>query len=309
MPESKARNRRYAVLDLGSNTFHLIIGEKSNSKDGFDIIFRKRVFVYLSKEGLTYIDTLAIDRALSCLLEMKAYCDKFMVDTLVACGTAIFREASNAIDLIKIIYDKINLEIRVLSAKEEAHYIFLGNQSITSHIKDTILTMDIGGGSVEYILGQNNNLIDYVSINIGISELRAHWTSPDRLSEKESVKINNHISNQLNDFYEGQTSRPTVLLGSSGPFEILQSIAYANHGKTQDVFFRNDVMALSQIILGLDKKGRNLIKGMPPNRADLSKESFLLISHVLQRWQSIEYIHCSPFTMKEGILKEVINLV
>lgn len=300
---------RKAVVDLGSNTFHIIIAE-SGVQNRFEIIYRRREFVFLAQGGVDYISEEAVSRALESLMEFKSIAQEYAVNQIRVVGTACFREAKNAQELVTKIKDSIGWSVEILTGDEEASYIARG-LNLAALPQGCNLLMDIGGASTEFIL-QSGDMIEFlVSHKIGISTLRHDWQRFDPPSESQKrdcfTYIDNVVGNSISIFSK---ARPTVLVGASGPFEILQSII-DGPSKIGEVgsFLRSSVMeAIAGIIKGSfqDRQGMD---GMPDDRADLAMESMMLILFILDNLPSIDTVMCVPFALKEGLMAEMFRQV
>ena len=114
-----AGNTRLGVVDLGTNTFHLLIAEP-NGQGGFRELFRYRQFVKLAEEGIQVIGDTPFQRGLLALEGIKAKLDEYGVDRVRAFGTAALRTASNGSEFIRQVRSNTGIEIQLISGDEEA---------------------------------------------------------------------------------------------------------------------------------------------------------------------------------------------
>ena len=145
---------RVAVIDLGTNTFHLLIADIKN-KGQFETLKRIRKYVYIGEEGVSILGDKPLQRAFETLTHFKQTSTEFEVDEIIAFGTAALRTASNSNDFISKVRDEIGIEIQLISGEKEADLIYLGTKKAIPPTSENFLIMDIGGGSVEFIIAND----------------------------------------------------------------------------------------------------------------------------------------------------------
>jgi len=310
LKKTSINNKRLAVIDLGSNTFHLLIVEKQNNKAPyFKTIFRKREFVFVLGENYKQIGQEEQLRAIDCIRSFDKIINELSVDIVIPAATAAFRMAKNGQKILSKLEQILDVPISIFTGQQEAHFIFKGISLMPKRFDANILIMDIGGGSVELILSENKTLKFADSFKAGISFIRNNFRISDIITSEEKEIIYNYLDNNIKSFFNKiKNESPTQLVGSSGPFEILEKLTDAEPSITGNIFNRQQVLIIAQKITSSSKSERQAIKGMPADRSDLSKESFLLVEYLLNSLPSIEEICVSPFSLKEGIIAEQLNL-
>lgn len=296
-------DRRVAVIDLGSNTFHLLIVELGQGYDSFRELYRKRSFIYLAKDGIERINDDRFRAGVECMEDFKAICKEYNVVSLTAIGTSALRSAENGQEFREAVYKATDIDIEIVSGIEEARFISLG---ITYHLDTTessCLIMDIGGGSVEFILLENKVYTKGFSVNIGISELRAKMTYSEKMTGEEFRSNQELIRKKMGeDLVQIIKAQPECIVGASGPFEIIETI----HGKDPNPggnrFDADEIKTIAKSVVSKSYEERFNMPGMPEERADLSLESMMLIWFMLENIRSINTIIVSPFALKEGII-------
>jgi len=144
---------RYAVIDMGTNTFHLLIVEQVEHGDWKQVV-RHRIFVRLGEDGLRQIGKKAYKRGLDALKVFKTQILATGVKphNIVANGTAALRSAVNAAAFLKDAESITGLKLHVISGEREANLIYKGVRRAVPFPENNVLIMDIGGGSVEFII-------------------------------------------------------------------------------------------------------------------------------------------------------------
>lgn len=147
---------RIAIIDMGTNTFHLLIADVNDT--GFTPIHRERVAVRIGKGGISHglITPDAQERALSTLLSFKALLEQFHVGQVYATATSAIRNAKNGKALADKIEEVTGIAIRIISGDEEAKFIYYGVKNALDLGKEASVIMDIGGGSVEFVIDRKS---------------------------------------------------------------------------------------------------------------------------------------------------------
>lgn len=297
------------ILDVGSNTFHLLIVKISRDHSTFDIVYKKRFFVYLSEDGLDFISDKAQRRSHLALEEIKSILDSHPLEELKAVATASLRSAKNARAFIDAVFEKFHIKIEIISGLREAELIAKGTLLLERDLEPSFLIMDIGGGSVELILVENRIVKSFVSLDMGISVLRKNFHFCDPLTFDEKHKIVSFINQKIESFKNKVSdTKPLKLIGASGAFEILEMYLNQTPCSSGNDLEIDKISSIIEGVIEMNLKERKQLKFMPDERADLSVESFLLMSTVLKAFKSIHSIIVSPFALKEGLIYEYLDM-
>ncbi|HXA00411.1 MAG TPA: hypothetical protein VNW99_00380, partial [Cytophagaceae bacterium] len=170
---------KIAVLDLGTNTFNLLIAEKS--EDGMHTIHKEKTGVKLGKEGITkgFISAEAYERAINTVSHYKEVIDQYGVSKIVAVATSAFRNARNGYQLVKDIKEKTDIDVQTIAGEKEAELIYYGVKAAMDLGKSTSLLLDIGGGSVEFVICNNDKIFWKGSYEIGGQRLIDKFQNSD----------------------------------------------------------------------------------------------------------------------------------
>ena len=158
---------RITIIDMGTNTFHLLIADIKNNK--LDFIMQKKIAVKIGKGGINngLILNEAKKRALDCLGMFKKISLEYKVDKIKAVATSAFRSAKNSGELLWEIKKDLGINIDVISGDKEAVLIAKGVRTAMDIGKTPIMIMDIGGGSVEFIIANKTKNLWAKSFEIG----------------------------------------------------------------------------------------------------------------------------------------------
>ena len=175
---------KIAIIDMGTNTFHLLIAEADEK--GYHITYRERLAVKIGKGGITkgVITEEGIHRALLAMQSFKNTIDQQGVHQVFAFGTSALRNASNCQEVVRRIKSVTGIDTTIISGDLEAEYIYMGVKA-AMNIEEPSLIIDIGGGSVEFIVGDNDTVFWKRSIEIGAQRLLEQFQKHDPISKDE----------------------------------------------------------------------------------------------------------------------------
>lgn len=299
-------NPSYGVIDLGTNTFHILIARKKESGT-FEEIHRESFYVHLAEDGIEVIGEAARQRAMKALVEFKSLIEKFSVQKVRACGTAALRTASNGPELIQEIKRKTGLEIELISGNEEARLISKGVLQLVPAQQNPYLIMDIGGGSVEYILGQNDHILFKRSYPIGVAVLKNKFKHHQPILEEERDEIMKYLNEVSLDLKEAiKMHQPENIIGASGTFDVLAK--HLSQDDSEAKFTKiipNELNAVFNEIYSVDANTLNAIDWIPSERRKLIVVAFCLIEFTLSI-KPFKTLYTSSYAIKEGILLEMM---
>lgn len=309
---------KVGILDLGTNSFHLLIGLLREGE--VRVLRQAREFVFLGRdleEGPKPVFTAeAMERAISTIEHFVAMGEAEGVQTWVACATEAFRRAENGSDLLEALRHEYGLSVRLLSGAEEAQLIYLGVSQGLILPEEPHLVVDIGGGSVELILGKQGGILHLTSLPLGVTRLQARYGSEDPLSSATIGRISEHVDALLEPFLaEIKGFYVTHLIGSSGTFKTLGRLIAHHVGDSMGAqsihgyrFAPLTFYPVAQKLLSLSLAERLRLKGMQAERAPLIPFGVVVVQRLLARLP-IQTVTISGYALREGILFEYAQKV
>lgn len=290
---------RRAIIDLGTNTFNLLIADTQTRQ----VLFQTKEGVALGMGGINEkrLSPAAIQRAFEALQKFKDKCDALEVNAIRAIGTSAMRDATNANELIEKVATELKISIEVISGLQEAELIYKG--VALSHIFDEpALIMDIGGGSTEFIVADLKGPILAHSFDIGVSRLFQLFDYQDPLSIQDIERVENYLNQHCAHFFKQQL--PKVLIGASGSFEtfyeLMAQAVFDPQGAAVQVDASEFKFMLDQIIASTQAE-----RNANPHIIEIRKRMAPLAA-IKTRWvlkiAQIEHIYISPYSLKEGAL-------
>jgi exopolyphosphatase/guanosine-5'-triphosphate,3'-diphosphate pyrophosphatase len=305
--------KRIAAIDLGTNSFHAVLVDIY--PDGsFRTVNKLKEMVVLGEKGLeNKLSREAMDRGLEALRRIKFLCDSHHVETILAYATSAIREAENGGDFIKEAEKETGIRIRAISGKMEAELIGLAIRYSIALSDEMVLMADIGGGSVEFIIGNNQKFIYYNSLKLGVARMAAAFVNSDPIQEKEIKNLQKHFENKLTEVLKlAKEYHVKTMIGSSGTMEnIAEMVAHknsltANMSLNELEFNSSDFKDLYSNFITLDKKQRLDKKGLEEKRVDIINPGMVLVNFLVNELQ-LETIKISEGALREGIILNFIN--
>jgi exopolyphosphatase/guanosine-5'-triphosphate,3'-diphosphate pyrophosphatase len=290
---------RRAVIDLGTNTFNLLIADTQSRQ----ILYQTKEGVALGMGGINEkrISDEAMARAFEALRQFKAHCLQWQVDDIQAIGTSALRDATNAQELLCKVKDELQFSIEIITGQREAELIYKGVR-LTHDFVIPALIMDIGGGSTEFIAADHKGPFVAHSFDIGVSRLFQLFKFQDPMSLNDIEKVETYLEERCATFFKQHL--PTVLIGSSGSFEtfyeLMEESIFDSKSHAIEVDRKRFTLMLEQIIASTQAE-----RDQNPHIIDIRKKMAPLAA-IKTRWvlrqAQISQILISPYSLKEGVL-------
>lgn len=307
---------KQGIIDLGTNTFHLLIVEKNGTT--YQTLFLESRPAKIGQAGINQgvITEAGIERALGVLTYFRQVLDQHQVapEQVVAMGTSAIRVAKNQQTFVDRVRKETGISIRVISGDQEADYIYQGVRAAGALDDQLALIIDIGGGSVEFILGNQSRVFWKQSLEIGGQRLRERFMSTDPISPVSVQRLYDYFQEQLlpvaNAVHQYQ---PTVLVGSSGSFDTLVDMWFMHEqGHLPNPAEKTFTLPIAQFyrayeqLITRDHTERMQLPGMIELRVNMIVVAVCLIDYVLKTY-GISHIRTSTYSLKEGVLASLTD--
>ena len=290
-----------AVIDIGTNTFNLLIANRS--KSGLTIIESHKVAVSLGMGGINegVLADDAIQRALDAFEKFRGILLNYPVVQPILIATSAVRDAKNATEFTAAIFDRFAWSVTVVSGMKEAELIYKG-VGLCYDFKEHTLIMDIGGGSTEFIEANNEGICSEVSLNIGVSRLYQGFSVNDPFTAKDVLQIESFLDERSMGFFSDKSI--PALLGSSGTFETFYELMYKKpfpkSNKIIELGLESFTKMLDELIYS-SLEDRNKNEFIIPIRKKMAPFAAVKTRWVLRKIKP-KRILISPFSLKEGVL-------
>lgn len=306
---------RLAVIDLGTNTFNLLIGE-TGKEFTFKKIFNTKISVKLGEGSINdgYIADVPFQRGLNALKQYQTYLLEYGVEKVYAFATSAIRTAKNGNDFIQQAKEKAGIHIELIDGNQEADFIYEGVKMAINMGSKTSLIFDIGGGSNELILANADKVFWKQSFLLGVARLLAKFKISDPVTENEIEAVNLYLKQEFSPLFDALKKYPTnELIGSSGVFDSVIDMIAEEFGTERT---NDDV---NEYVIDIDKyrfishkvkkstyTERQNIKGLIEMRMDMIVISFLLLDFIINECK-ITVFKSSAFSLKEGAIGVILK--
>ena len=309
-------NELVAAIDLGTNSFHLVIA-KIDRKGRFTVITRSKEVVRLgsSSNDMKYISDAAMDRGVEAMKRFKLICDSYKAG-IIAVATSATREAVNKDEFISRVRKETGIEINIVSGYEEARLIYLGVLQSLNIFDKRILLIDIGGGSTEFLIGERGSVIYANSTKIGAVRLTNKFSLDKKISRSNLQDAEQFVKGVLSPVIRHvSTEEFDLAIGSSGTIVNIGSIINAENLTGEDSEFNMNgfVIKKKQLISATDKifeaetlQQRLSIPGLDPKRADIITAGAIILRQIFEGL-GLEKLTVSNYALREGIITNQIQ--
>ncbi|MCX7797500.1 MAG: Ppx/GppA family phosphatase [Melioribacter sp.] len=309
--------KNLAAIDIGTNSFHLII-VKIRNNGNFDIIDREKEVIRLgegSRGDIKFILPEAMNRGLECLKRFKGIAESYNAK-IRAVATSAVRESHNKNEFIQKVQQEIGIDIEVVSGFEEARLIYLGVLKALPVYDKKILLIDIGGGSTEFLIGEKGNQIYSNSLKIGAVRL-ANKFFPDFVITEKGVL-------ECKKWVEGEIFTVTnqieklgfeMVVGTSGTImavgQMINVIERKNFNSLTTLnnftFTKDELKSITKEILKrTTAERRKKVPGMDEKRADIIPAGIIILQTIFDLLK-LDKMTISGYALREGIIIDTLQ--
>jgi len=305
---------KLAVLDIGTNSIHMILAEvqpdfsykildrfKDMTRLGDGAFRSHRLLEAAMTRGLEVIRTLAT------LARNKGY------ERIVAVATSAVREARNGGEFIEEVARQTGLTVRIVTGQEEARLIYLGVRNSMDLSDQPTLVMDVGGGSVELMAGNREKLLHGQSLKLGAIRLKDLYLKQDPPTKSMLERMHNRIDTQLKSALQQFKSKEfDRVVATSGMAGNLTEIVYLQRtGKPLPqlnlaTVTLKEVRAVEELLLSSSFKARLAIPGLDAKRVDTLLPATAVIRRLLEQIEH-EELTLSDKAIRDGLIYDFIE--
>lgn len=306
---------RIAIIDLGTNTFNILIVEIGSDRS-VKQIFQTKLPVKLGEGGINknFIQPVPFQRGIDAFVQHHLTIEQFDVSHVYAFATSAIREASNGKEFVAALKRETGYDVEVISGDREAELIYKGVRDAVQMGEPLSLIIDIGGGSTEFIIANKNGIVWKQSFLLGAARLLERFQPSDPITDSEIERLSDHLRAELQPLIAAVEKYGVhELIGSSGSFDSLaEMIAHRFYrpeildGITEYEFKLDDNEAVYNMLLKSTKAERMAMKGLVEMRVDMIVVSSIIVHFVMSTF-GIKRMRLSTYALKEGVLREVLD--
>ena len=303
---SAQRADTYAAVDLGSNSFHLLVARREYGE--LRTIDRIKEMVRLggglNRDGR--LDDETQQRALACLARFGQRIRGIPTDNLRAVGTQTFRRLKNANEFLLVAETTLGCSIDIVSGREEARLIYLGvSQGVSGH-QDRRLVIDIGGGSTELVIGEGLTPIEMESIQYGCVSLTRKYFADGRLTKKRWRRAVECVMADLQEIRARYLEAGwQAVIGSSGTVLEITEICRQMGWIEKDL----DAAAITRLrdkLLTFKTIEDVVLPGLSEPRHAVLAGGLAVLSACFNVL-ALDKMQASPFALREGVLHDLLG--
>ncbi|MFR2315552.1 Ppx/GppA family phosphatase [Terrisporobacter sp.] len=299
---------KIGTIDIGTNSMRLLIADYKNNK-----IENRKKYINITRIGQGvddkgYITEEALERNLNALKEFADKCIEEKCEKVYCMGTSALRDSKNGQDFVDRAKELTNIDVKIICGEEESNLGFMGVLEGAGGDKSNyILVLDIGGGSTEFIVGNEDGIKFCKSENVGALRMTEKFITTDPISDEEfskmSVFIEKTISSTLDKIKGMHVSK---LVGIGGAITSLSAMnqqleVYSMEKVHNSVVTKKDLEKILQNLKKMTLSDKKTIKGLQPKRADIITAGVKIL-HIVMEKLEIEKIMISEYDNLEGLI-------
>lgn len=302
------QNPIIAAIDVGTNSVHMVVAKIS--EHGFHVLSTEKEVVRLGS-GVSGTDMLspdAIERGINALRHMKRIAEAHDAD-ICAVATSAVREATNSQEFLSRAKSEVGIDVEVISGNEEARLIHLGVQQSIAFGAESILSIDIGGGSTEFCVSTKGRLRIAQSLKVGAVRMTDAFLPDGRSDDQGVARVRAHVASVVAPlaFEIRQTGFSRVVVSSGTSETIARLVAYERNGRLPQsmngfTFTDSELSGVMKKILSCtSSRERQELEGMDAKRSDIIVAGGIILQEVMKALQ-IKSFEFSEYALREGVL-------
>ncbi len=302
-----------AIIDLGTNTFNLLVAEIKASGE-YKTLHKDKIGVKLGKGGINakQITPEAFKRGVDAIEKHLQTINKYQVDKIKATATSGIRSTKNGKKFIETLRTQFQLDVEVIDGDREAELIFTGvKQVFPFHHKPTLI-LDIGGGSNEFIFANHEGIHWKKSYDLGIARLLDRFAPSDPITQDEIAEVYAYLDQALADLTPVMEKyKPQELIGCSGTFDTFRSLWEAAHTETlaseHKPLLRFPKQAFAELynrLIVSTAQERLQMEGMEAIRVEMIVLAAIFVKFTMDKY-GLKELYQSDYAIKEGVLKSL----
>jgi exopolyphosphatase / guanosine-5'-triphosphate,3'-diphosphate pyrophosphatase len=304
---------RLGVIDIGSNTVHLLVVDAyrgGHPLPAFSHSTQLRLSESLDHDGR--VGAATADRLVAFLGECLSVAEDQGVQDVFAFATSALREAPNGDDVISRVRDETGIDLHVLAGEGEARMTFLAVRRWFGWSSGRLLVIDIGGGSLELASGIDEEPDVALSLPLGAGRLTRERLTGDPPEARDVRAVRSHVRTSL-----AERMRPLLTVGAPdrvvGTSKTMRSLArIAGAAPRADGPFvprwlgRDDLHEIADRLAGMDAAHRSELPGVSLGRAPQLLAGALVAEAALDLLQ-VERIEICPWALREGLIVQRLD--
>ncbi|MCY7377333.1 MAG: Ppx/GppA family phosphatase [Pyrinomonadaceae bacterium] len=305
------KTQKLAAIDIGSNSLKLVIVEAAAS-DSFTVILQERERVRLGHDTLKthLLSAEAINLSAATIAKFRSIAESRSVDSIIAVATASVREADNSAEFVREIEERTGVRVEVLSSVEEARLIGIAAAQFFDAKNETLLNIDIGGGSTELSLMKNGEPYKLFSMKLGAVGLteRFIFSNPPRTKELENLQaeITFALERPLRKMKNQTWQISTGTSGTIMNLTTLLNFQTAETANAQPEIQFKKLVALNKMLARIPLEERAKLPSISLSRAEVIVAGGQILEGVMRAFK-IEKLQPCGYALREGVIIDYLR--
>ncbi|UZJ38978.1 Ppx/GppA family phosphatase [Prosthecochloris sp. SCSIO W1102] len=305
------QTRKVAAIDLGTNSFHMVIVEESEGK-GIVEIDRVKEMICIGRGSIStkMLDEKAMEAGITTLKHFLVLASQHGVkqESIIAFATSAIREAKNRDVFLQRVRDEAGIKIKVVSGLEEAQFIYYGVRRAVRLSTEPELIFDIGGGSVEFIIADHQKIFLLESRKVGVARMLERFITTDPIADKELSLLEQFFAAEL--FSSAEKSRELNIkraIASSGTAQNIAKMIRSATGRDDEVtlnqssFTRKEFQKFYKSVIAMNASQRKKLTGLDEKRVDLIVPGLVLMNVIFSLFK-LKEVMISDSALREGMV-------
>ena len=294
-----------AAIDLGSNSFHLIIVRvEHNEVRPIETLSEKVQLGAGLRDGI--LDQAAIQRGLDCLSRFKQVLASVTPIRTRIVGTNALRQARNRREFTYQAERLLEVPVNVIYGREEARLVYLGVAHTLADDEQSRLVIDIGGGSTEFIVGQRFEPQSLDSLQIGCVSYTRKFFENGKITRKRYRRAYETARMEVSHIrHRYRAGRWQDCVGSSGTLQAIELILQ-NFGWSESGITRSGLDCLEAALLAFEHIDDINIESLSESRRNVILAGTIITTALFDELK-IELMRCSRGALREGVIYDLLG--
>lgn len=299
---------KIGTIDIGTNSMRLLIADYKNNK-----IENRKKYINITRIGQGvddkgYITEEALERNLNALKEFADKCIEEKCEKVYCMGTSALRDSKNGQDFVNRAKELTNIDVKIICGEEESNLGFMGVLEGAGGDKSNyILVLDIGGGSTEFIVGNEDGIKFCKSENVGALRMTEKFITTDPISDEEFNKMSDFIEKTISSTLDKiKGMHVSKLVGIGGAITSLSAMnqqleVYSMEKVHNSVVTKKDLEKILQNLKKMTLNDKKSLKGLQSKRADIITAGVKIL-HIIMKKLELSDIVVSEYDNLEGLI-------
>lgn len=303
------------MLDLGSNSFHVLVADLLDN--GVVVpVGREREMLHLGAAVALHghIPDADRERAVAVVAHLTELAGRLGAEDRLAVATSAFRDAANGRQVVDAMSDATRTPIRIIDGDEEARLAYRGVRASVAVSDEPLLVLDLGGGSLELVIGRGPDVLWSTSVDVGVSRMSTSLPDDPPL-RRHADALRQAVWDAIRPHRDAVRAHgPAGVVAVGGTIRALARIIAADEGTwlpatiNQLPITTSEVAAMRDRLVRMAPEDREEVPGMKDKRADRIHVAAIILASALEALRVEEFL-LSDWGLREGVLLEAVGAI